>query len=330
MLKPIGVNTVLSTLFMKKSLLALSTLMLASTGVFGQQDMALTHFIYNKMSFNPGATGIDEGICGTMTYRNQWDKVNGAPNSAVFNAEANLEGWLPAGVGLTVMHDAIGFNRQNNVLLNYSHHQSVATSGTLGIGLGIGIINLGSNPVWVPPSTLADPSLPVGSGATTLDLNFGLYWKGTSAPYYVGLSSTHLAIPTLDQGSLSPGATVNYNTARHYYLMGGYTMEKLGGSNGDLDLQAMMRTDAVKLSFDINARYIYNNQFYGGLTYRTSDAIAVMVGWMPMRGTVVGYSYDLTMNKLSSVSRGTHELLVKYCYYLPPPPVQKSKHPRWL
>lgn len=129
MLKPIGVNTVLSTLFMKKSLLALSTLMLASTGVFGQQDMALTHFIYNKMSFNPGATGIDEGICGTMTYRNQWDKVNGAPNSAVFNAEANLEGWLPAGVGLTVMHDAIGFNRQNNVLLNYSHHQSVATSG---------------------------------------------------------------------------------------------------------------------------------------------------------------------------------------------------------
>jgi hypothetical protein len=54
-------------------------------GIHAQQDKLLTHFIYDKMTINPGKTGIDmyNSICGTSIYRNQWDKVNGAPNSAV-------------------------------------------------------------------------------------------------------------------------------------------------------------------------------------------------------------------------------------------------------
>lgn len=315
---------------MKKRLLALSTLVLASAGVFGQQDAAVTHFIYNKMTFNPGATGIDEGICGTLTYRNQWDKVNGAPNTALLNLEANLQRFFPGGVGLSFAHDAIGFNRQNNLLLNYSFPLIVPGAGTLGIGVGLGMINFGSAPTWVPPTTLDDPSLPVGTAATTFDVNAGLYWKGEQ-DYYIGLSSTHLGAPSLDQGSiLGAGSGVQYNTARHYYVMAGKSFP--AGERGVVDIQGMMRTDMVKYSGDINARFIFDKMLYGGLTYRTSDAIAVMVGFMPktMPGAVIGYSYDLTVNQLSSVSRGTHELVVKYCYYLPPPPIQKSKHPRWL
>lgn len=64
---------------------------------WGQQDKLLTHFMYDKMTLNPGKTGIDlfNGICGTSLYRNQWDKVNGAPNSAVLNIEANLDKYFP-------------------------------------------------------------------------------------------------------------------------------------------------------------------------------------------------------------------------------------------
>lgn len=324
------VNTVLSTLFMKKRLLALSTLMFASVGVFGQQDMALTHFFYNKMLFNPGATGIDEGICGSLLYRNQWDKVNGAPNSATFNAEANIERWFPAGVGITFAHDAIGFNRQNNFALNYSQHVTTSV-GTLGIGVGIGFMNFGLNPTWVPPTTSFDPTLPASSSATAFDLNAGLYWKGTTQPYYIGISSTHLPAPVLAQTSaLLASPAINYNTARHYYFMGGYVFEELGGARNNLDIQAMVQSDLIKLSFNLNARYIVNNQFYGGLSYRSSDAVSVMAGFIPWPGAAIGYSYDLTLNKLSNVSRGTHELVVKYCYYLPPPPRTVSNHPRWL
>lgn len=309
-----------------------------SATVSAQQDKLLTHFIYDKMSLNPGETGLDEGICATSVYRNQWDKVNGAPNSAILNIEANMNRFFPGGLGISFYHDAIAFTRQNNLLLNYSYPLEIPGIGILGIGLGVGIQNMGMSPTWEPPSTLNDPTLPVGFSSTQLDLNFGLYMKG-DAGYYVGLSSTHIPQSIFPAtGSLVGGTTPStFNVVRHYYLMGGYKYKDLV-TDGDLEGNVLLRTDAVKFSADINARFIWKDLAYGGLTYRTSDAIAIMLGAQPLKlmngngapDLTVGYSYDININKLSSVSRGSHEILLKYCYYLPPIPIQKSKHPRWL
>ncbi len=332
---------------MKRRLLVFSTLFtLASGALYAQQDKVITHFIFDKMSFNPAATGINQGICGTTVYRNQWDKVNGAPNSALLNVEANL---LPVikqdlGVGISFYHDAIGFTRMNHVKLNASYRFNIAGAGRLGVGVGLGLFNIGMSPVWVPPVTQIDPSLPQGFSDNKFDLNGGLYWVGLQ-DYYVGISSTHLTAPRLSDetglpvgGSTTP-STVTYDAARHYYLMGGKKFVNLIGNGVHLDANALLRTDLVKYSADINARVMYKDLAYGGLTYRTSDAIAIMVGARPfklssfgppMDNLLVGYSYDITINKLAGISRGTHEVMLKYCYYLPPVPIQKSKHPRWL
>jgi hypothetical protein len=80
----------------------------------------------------------------------------------------------------------------------------------------------------------------------------------------------------------------------------------------------------------LNAKYILSKIGYAGLTYRTSDAIAIMLGLILLTNLTIGYSYDITLSKLSSVSRGSHEVLLKYCYYLPTPPVTVSRNPRWL
>ena len=320
---------------MKHSLLAVSLFACVLGNVaFSQQDMLLTHWMYNKMSLNPGETGIDEGICATSIYRNQWDKVNGAPNSAVFNVEGNLSRFIPVNAGISFYHDAIAFTRQNNVLLNVSYPLEINGVGTLGIGVGLGIQNIGMAPTWVPPVTLIDNTLPVGYGTTKFDANFGLFLKGDLG-YYVGLSSTHLPASSFESEDAVP---ITYNSARHYYLMGGYKYQNLGP--GDLEANVLMRTEMVKFSADVNVRYIWQNMVYGGLTYRTSDAIAIMVGAQPLKimnnnpspldNFIVGYSYDISINKLSSVSRGSHEILLKYCYYLPPVPIQKTKHVRWL
>jgi type IX secretion system PorP/SprF family membrane protein len=297
---------------------------------FAQQDKLLTHFIYDKMSINPGKTGIDlyNGFCGTSIYRNQWDKVNGAPNSALFNVEGNLSKYFPGGIGISFWHDAIGFKRANNVTLNYSYPIQIGSIGTLGIGVGVGIMNVGINPEWIPPTNTPDASLPSSFAATGLDLNFGAYFQGKN--FYAGLSSTHLPATQLSQ--VTQGVSNSFGIARHYYIMGGYKLKKIG--NGDIDAQVLMRTDLVKFSADINARYIMtlsgDKQLYGGLTFRTSDAIALMVGYTPIKNFTVGYSYDLTINKFSSLSNGSHELMVRYCYFLPPPPTTRSRHPRWL
>ncbi len=327
---------------MKKTLLLTSLSFLVSTA-FGQQDLALTHWIFNKMAVNPGHTGMDEGLCGSMAYRNQWDRINGAPNSVLFGAEMNLPSFdisHEAGIGLNLVHDAIGFNRQNNLNFNYSKHLPLSF-GTLGIGIGVGMVNFGLNPTWVPPTTTQDNLLPIASSVTNFDINFGLYFKGNN--WYAGLSSTHLPATLLNvKGTSTPTNTnppaVAYDMARHYYLMGGYTKQQLFTVKGDLDVQMLLKTDLSKTSVDLTARYIYDNLFYGGLSFRNADAVSLMLGYKPLQRTLankssyfmwVGYSYDVTINKLAGASKGTHELSVKACY-IPFIPIQKSKHPRWL
>lgn len=308
----------------------LTILLVAVIGsVQAQQDKLVTHFIFDKMSINPGKTGLDlyNGICATSIYRNQWDKVNGAPNSAILNIESNLSRFLPGGIGINFYHDAIGFSRQNNLLLNYSYPIQIGREGVLGVGVGIGIMNFGMDPEWVPPTQAVDPTLPVGFAATAVDANFGLYFQ--SKDYYVGISSTHLTESDLSKAVSQ--ITQSYQTARHYYLMGGYKFKDV--MNGTIDAQMLVRTDFIRFSADLNARYLFkldDKDAYGGLTFRTSDAIAVMLGYSPMPKLQVGYSYDITVNKLASISRGSHELMVKYCYFIPPPPKTKARHPRLL
>lgn len=313
---------------MKLKLLTFSFFAVFGGGlVYGQQDLTLSHFVFHKMMVNPGETGIDDGICATSTYRNQWERIAGAPVSTVLNVEANMNRFFPGGIGLTVYHDAIAFNRQNNFSLSYSYPLDVPGYGTLGVGLSAGLINLGLSPEWVPPSTMNDVTLPVASSALSLDLNFGLYFKGDK-DYYIGLSSTHLTESPLALTSTT--GNVNYDVVRHYYIMGGKKFNQVI-PNLDVDANLFVQTDMVKTSFFVNGRAIWANRYYGGLGFRNADAISLMFGFMPIRNFTIGYAYDLNApNELSSISKGTNEVMLKYCYYLPPPPIQKSKHPRWL
>ena len=319
---------------MKKKILLLSVFSLALTsGVLAQQDRAMTHSMYDKLSVNPGSTGSEDGICGTLLYRNQWDKFNGAPNSVVFNVEANLDRWVKnSGVGIAFYHDAIGFNRQNNLLLNYAYHFEIPNAGSLGVGIGLGMVNFSTAPSWVPPETMNDIILPNAYSGTNFDMNLGLYWKGNKN-YYAGISTTHLSQSILTDPNLN---NINFNTARHYYLMGGYRFTELFGASRefDLDLNTLMRTEFRKFSADITARVFWQNKLYGGLGYRTGESVLLLLGASLQMSTAtqlsIGYAYDITTAKYINPSWGTHEIMLRFCYIVPPPPITKSAHPRWL
>jgi type IX secretion system PorP/SprF family membrane protein len=323
---------------MKKKIVLVASVLCISSLAFAQQDIALTHFSYNKMGFNPGATGIDEGLCFSTVMRNQWDKVNGAPNSVAFNGEMHLPSFdinHNAGVGLNVTHDAIGFNRQTNLSLSYSHHFEIGP-GKLGVGISLGMVNFGLSPTWVPPQTLADAVLPVASSTAGFDANLGLFYKAPD--WYAGISATHIpgsALGVKTGSGGTPAASTTYDMAQHFFAMGGYTFKNVAG--GNIDVQGLMQTELTHYSFNINARYIWRDFLYGGLAFRTADAISPMLGvkfvkGQNLRGTWTGwagYSYDANIGTISKISNGTHEIALKFCY-IPIIPITKSKHPRWL
>lgn len=324
-----------------KKVLSFVLCCLSISFVHGQQDKQFTHYMFDLMSFNPATTGT-KGYCGTLIYRNQWDRVQDAPNTTLFNAQGNLQqvqiGPGAVGVGLSFMNDAIGFSRNNNLTVNGAYHYPTPY-GILSGGVGLGLINVGFSPNWIPPQTAADADPAISSinnqiAATGFDMNFGLFWYGKNLPYYVGVSSTHLAPADLSK--------VSFKVARHYYVLAGYTidMQDLIGTRTQFDLKpsVLLKADGASMVFDVNvlANYWLNTQsyFWGGVTYRYSDAIGLMVGYgfSPRANVSVdmfkfGYSFDIMTNPLNTYGKGTHELMANYCLFPPDPIVPRHGNP---
>jgi type IX secretion system PorP/SprF family membrane protein len=141
--------------------------------------------------------------------------VERAPNTTLLNLQGNFP-QQNLGLGISLTNDAIGFQRNNTVTLNGAYHFRT-NAGILSGGIGVGIINVGFSPNWIPPQTWDDPNLPPAIAGTGFDVNLGLHWHGITKPYYVGISTTHLAQPTLKN--------INYSVARHYYVLAGYNIK---------------------------------------------------------------------------------------------------------
>ncbi len=74
--------------------------------------------------------------------------------------------------------------------------------------------------------------------------------------------------------------------------------------------------------------------FMGGVSYRMSDGIPLMLGYafapgnLPNRNWMkIGYSFDIMTNPLNIYGKGTHELMLNYCLFPPPPVVPKHGNP---
>mmetsp|Transcript_19500 Transcript_19500/g.22588 ORF Transcript_19500/g.22588 Transcript_19500/m.22588 type:complete len:349 (+) Transcript_19500:1-1047(+) len=337
-----------NTLFMKKQLLLIALFAGTVGSSFAQQDKVLTHFMFDRTTVNPAATALTRNsICGTFIYRNQWDKINGAPNSGTFNVEADLNRQVPhLFAGISFFQDMIGFNRQNFATLNFGYSLEAFLPFDLRIGAGLGIMNHSVTPEWLPPQTLIDENLTANFSKTAFDANFGLYARHTMASnghkWNAGISMTHLPAPNLEstQQTLA-GTPLGFQSARHMYIMGGYTVTGVNAGNGELDIQLMSQSDLIEWSTQVSVRYIHNSILYGGLNFRSEDMVGLMAGVKPfalasgsagsdLDRLLVGYSYDFTINQLSNISQGSHEVFVRYCYPLPGIPMTISKHPRWL
>ncbi|UKN02040.1 PorP/SprF family type IX secretion system membrane protein [Paracrocinitomix mangrovi] len=284
---------------------------------FGQQDKQLTHYIFDKMSYNPAATGFN-GFCGTFIYRNQWDRVQDAPNTTLINIQGNIpqQGF---GVGMSFTNDAIGFQRNNTLTLNGAFHLKTP-AGVLSSGIGLGIINVAFSPNWIPPQTPYDPVLPGSVAGTGFDMNLGLYWHG-NRPYYVGISTTHVAPANL--------TNINFNIARHYYVLAGYNYALNTDRKIDLKPSVLIKADGATMVFDVNVMGDFwlntHSYLWGGLSYRMADAVAISAGFAisPRRNVKVnmmkfGYSFDIMTNPLNTYGKGTHELMFNFCIFPPP------------
>ncbi len=290
-----------------------------------QQDYQFTHYMYDKLSFNPGYAGLNKSICGTIIFREQWSGFDGNPTTALVNVHAPVK-MLRGGLGFTYVSDKLGFESNNLARLSYSYHMGLGV-GDLGIGISAGILQKSIQANWITPDgtpAIDDASIAV-SGANGLvpDINLGVFYQQNQL--YMGISATHLYAPDLTE--------LNISNAKHFWITAGYEY----GLGPDLKLRPsiLAKSDAASTQLDVNINVLYKDMIWGGVSYRVSDAIAPMVGYQNNDvggGTLrIGYAYDVTTSQIKGYSNGSHDIMVNYCFNLEKPkPLQKSKNPRFL
>lgn len=309
---------------MKKIFTKLTVAFAALASVsFAQQDPQFTQFMHSKLIYNPGYAGTSDAICANVLYRQQWVNFPGAPKTGLLSFDMPI-GSLPMGIGLNVMSDQIGFAKTLFARLALSYKRPIG-AGNLGIGIDGGILQQQFNGTWITPDGIASedkaiPNYTSGIPQTTnpnlnkltYDLGFGAYY-GIANKMYVGISSTHLAAQ-----DIVAGGNVKYALARHYYIVGGYTFNFGEGGKHGINPNVKVKSDAASTQLDVNLTYIFNQQFWAGVSYRMQDAIAPMLGarFLKDKSLKVGYSYDLTLSKIKGYSAGTHEIMLGYCFNL--------------
>ena len=290
-----------------------------------QQDPQFTQYMFDRLSVNPAVAGISGELCGTLLLRQQWTGFDGAPKTALLNASMPINK-ISSGVGISVYLDKLGQQNSTFARLHHSFHRKIGT-GTLGIGiyLGAGSHALGHDWLARDPVAQDDAISSASTSQTGFDLGAGLYYQ--TPKFWVGISSTHLPQTKLDN--------VSIKMVRHYFIQAGYDYAIKGNKKYVLQPSVLVKSDATSTIFDINARFLYNNMVWLGVSYRTEDAIAPMIGYQmaPNDRSMlkIGYSYDVTTSKLKNYSSGSHEIMLNYCVLLvKKPDLQIYRNVRFL
>ncbi len=323
---------------MRKTVAGLLLILIYSVAS-AQQQPHYTQYIMNQYILNPALTGIENYTDVKISHRQQWSGLSGAPATSYVTVHTPIgkqdyrttatsfpmEGYNPRGseywqdyeaakphhgIGLQVIDDKTGPLNAISGYLTYAYHLGISARTSLALGFGAGMKELRLNASELQFNTAVDPAV-YGSGMLNSvhpDFMTGVYLY--SADYFAGVSVQQL-VPqkvsyaknevTANSGELQP----------HIFATAGWRF--LAGYDWNVLPSVMVKyIQPLPTQVDLNVKLQYQNIAWAGVSYRTKDGYAAMVGYNISNTVNIGYSYDYSTSKLNSVSGGTHEILIGF------------------
>lgn len=280
---------------------------------FAQSDQHYTMFMYNKLLYNPGYAGSRDVISCNAVYRDQWDKINGAPKTINVSIDAPVGTYMKpfrkVAVGFSLNNEKLGVENNTNLRAYYAYRIQLKKT-VLSFGLAAGGALYSAKYSDLSLHNTNDPNFNNNISNSFLpNVGAGVYWSGDK--FYAGLAVPNMLQNYYDRKEL----VLTAKQIRGYYLGGGYLFKI--NDNIVLQPQVLMRyaTNAkYKLPFncDINVSAITYDRILIGVTYRTDKSIEAIVHVQATRKINIGYAYDYMMSGLQGYNGGTHEIVLGY------------------
>src|SRR5215207_7129877 len=105
---------------MKKILAPIGFVLLTCFAAKGQIDPLYAQYLNNPLSINPAYTGFTKDLNASLTYRKQWAGFDGSPETINVSVHSSLLD-NRMGLGLMVIQDKIGVNKNTEVQATYAY-----------------------------------------------------------------------------------------------------------------------------------------------------------------------------------------------------------------
>jgi len=313
---------------MKK--LAFILILIAFKQILSAQQLPIySQYLYNKFLINPAHAGSDGYTSINLTAREQWIGYSGAPRTyslswqtrflkkpyEIKQKSSNRTVYRPKtdgkiGLGAYIFSDRNGLIQRTGFQVTYAYHMWLQPNTQLSMGLALTgyhfIINANE-------SSFEDPNEPwltdnLRRGVFVPDADFGIYLLNPKFDF--GLSAQQLFGAAAKIGDY---AYKNFRMDRHFYMFGSYYIDIHNKSELEPSLLVKM-SEELRPQADIGLTYIYDDNFWTGLTYRTGGGIIANIRfkYVPKHtlktSLFFGYAVDFTLNQIQRVTYGTHEL----------------------
>jgi type IX secretion system PorP/SprF family membrane protein len=227
------------------------------------------------------------------------------------------------GLGGYIFNDNNGIMRRTGFQAVYAYHISMGrTNGypnNLALGLSLSAYQFAIN----TEGLIFDPDDPFlnnyDRSVFIPDFNFGASY--TTTRYYVGFAMTNIL-----RGSLLFADTTETKRKElgHYFLTGGIKIPL--ATDWVLEPSAFIKSSDMffkSLQMDLTGRIYYKEDYWAGLSWRTGDAIILMMGLRYDRFHI-GYAVDFTLTDIRKQSFGSHELTLAVKFG------ESARRYRWL
>lgn len=299
------------------------------------QDPNFTQFYASPLYLNPALAGNKICTRVNVSYRMQWPGVYGTYSTVAASVD-KLAYKIKGGVGLMVMNDRAAKGTLNTTGIGLVYAPTVPlgkrVSATAAIQVGYwqktvnwSKLNFGDQIDPRRGFVNETSETPGVQSVGNFDLAAGMLIS--SKHFFAGGAIHHILQPNesfMNGVSILPrkytihaGANIPLNNANKYSDEASISPNILFQKQGDF----------TQLNLGLYAK---KGAIVGGLWYRGNDSFIVLIG-IEANSMRIGYSYDVTISKLTNASAGAHEVTLGYQFSckVPKPKYRAGICPSW-
>jgi type IX secretion system PorP/SprF family membrane protein len=286
------------------------------------QDPQNSQFYANPLYMNPALAGANRCPRIAINTRIQWSAISGnyRTYSGSFDMHVNAIG---GGIGVRYMHDDAGNATigTDNLAIQYAYHIPLSRKFSLRLGAEIGLMHRYLNTRNLTFGDMIDDhyGFDYVTAETFENADKFMFDAGAGAVvyseiFYAGVAFHH--INESNEGFLGnsklpfkftahAGANIPIGKRRKY----------AGEGFVSPNILFQMQQSFYQLNIGL---YTGKGPLVGGIWYRSNDSFIALVGFQ--KGIFkIGYSYDITISKLTMATAGSHEISLGFQFGCKPP-----------